>query len=44
MASARAMSDPPDFPMYDMYDRAEAERGWVELLELFARNVRGGRR
>jgi carboxymethylenebutenolidase len=29
-----------DFPVYD---RDEAERGWVEMRELFARNVRDGR-
>ncbi len=29
----------PDFPVYD---HAEAERGWVEMLKLFARNVRDG--
>jgi len=27
----------PDFPVYD---HAEAERGWVEMLALFARNLR----
>jgi carboxymethylenebutenolidase len=29
----------PDFPVYD---RAAAERGWVEMLALFARNLRHG--
>ncbi len=29
----------PDFPVYD---HAAAERGWVEMLALFARNLRPG--
>jgi len=29
----------PDFPAYD---HAEAERGWMAMLTLFARNLGGG--
>jgi carboxymethylenebutenolidase len=29
----------PDFPVYD---HVAAERGWVEMLALFARNLRHG--